>query len=204
MGELLNMGFDPRKFSSMLATDTCAVWNILSSQKLFYAARCSNLTFCVTPMVVYECLKKPRKFIAPEKEELIRRLHDARKNNCFPQQECQLESLLYVSSIAPKKLNSGELSSIALAYEIQTISFMTDEYAARRFVENDLRLHVETTPKLYGWLHYHCKLSDTDHHHIVHEHENYETRPLTKYLNEAYNEALVCRCADNQAKRLQP
>lgn len=197
------MAFDPRVFSRMLATDTCAVWNILSSKKLFNAAKLSKLTFCVTPMVIYECLVKPRKNITPEKEELIVRLKSARRENLFPQQECRLESLLYIKNQAPKKLNSGELSSIALAYEIQTMSFMTDESAARKFVENNLRLPVETTPKLYGWLHYHCKLSDTDHQHIVHEHENYEKRPLTKYLNKAYEQALVCKCFDNQAKKLQ-
>ena len=117
-GEQLNMAFDPRAFSPMLATDTCSIWNILSSKKIFNATNIAKITFYVTPMVLYECLIKPRKNISNEKLELIRRLKSAKRMNYFSEKNCQLETLIYIHSIAPKKLNSGELSSIALAYDL--------------------------------------------------------------------------------------
>ena len=54
------MALDPTQFSMMAVTDTCSVWNMLSSRKLYQAAVNAKLHFCVTPMVLYECLQKPR------------------------------------------------------------------------------------------------------------------------------------------------
>jgi hypothetical protein len=70
---------------------------------------------------------------------------------------------------------------------------MTDEKLARRFAEQTLNLRVETTPKLYGWLHYQRKLNDSDHGDIIQEHETFERRPLTVFLNSAYETALQYR-----------
>ena len=194
MGEQLNVTFDPQKFSLMLATDTCSVWNVLSSRKLLNAANSAKITFCMTSMVLYECLQKPRKKLNDKKHELMQRLIKAREKNQFPQHDCKLEALLYINQIAPKKLNSGELSSIALAYDLRTLAFMSDEKAARKFAENKVQLKVETTPKLYGWLHYSNKLSDSDHSHIINEHESFEDRPLTEFLNKAYETACAYKC----------
>ena len=73
---------------------------------------------------------------------------------------------------------------------------MTDEKLARRYSEGSLGLKVESTPRLYGYLHYHRHLTDEDHSSVLAEHERYERRPLTKFFNEAYSEALRCRLAD--------
>jgi hypothetical protein len=70
---------------------------------------------------------------------------------------------------------------------------MTDERQARLYSEQSLRLIVETTPKLYAWLHYNRHLSDGDHGEVIAEHEKYERRPLTKFFNEAYVAALQYR-----------
>ena len=152
--EQSNMAFNPTKFSMMVVTDTCAVWNILSSRKLSQAARDGKVTFCLTPMVLYECLQKPRKILTIQMQELIRRLTSSRNQGNFPVQGCDIEDLITVSRDAPSALSSGELSCIAAAFRIPTLSFMTDERKARQFAENHLRLVVETTPRLYGWLHF--------------------------------------------------
>lgn len=67
---------------------------------------------------------------------------------------------------------------------------MTDDRQARHYAENKLQLRVETTPKLYGWLHFNRYLTDGDHMQVINEHKIYERRPLTKFLNEAYDAAL--------------
>jgi predicted nucleic acid-binding protein len=187
------MALDPRKFHGMLVTDTCSVWNMLSSRKLFRSACTSHLNFCITPMVLYECLGKPRKTVTLEQTELINRFKAARDGNLFPTQACELDDLLVISRKAPVGLGSGELSCIATAYKLTTIAVMTDERQARLYAEQSLRLIVETTPKLYAWLHYNRHLSDGDHGEVITEHEKYERRPLTKYLNEAYETALQYR-----------
>ncbi|MBN7766313.1 hypothetical protein [Pectobacterium brasiliense] len=184
------MTFDPRKFNNLVTTDTCSVWNILSARKLSNAAFTSGIHFVITPMVNYECLYKPRKEESQDKHELKNRLRSALKNKFISIQHCDLESLITVTRLAPKRLSSGELSCIAMSYNCATIAVMTDEKLARRFAENKLSLNVETTPKLYGWLHYTNKLSDSDHKEIILEHEKFEKMPLTEFFNSAYETSL--------------
>ena len=193
------MALDPTKFSKITVTDTCSVWNVLSSSKLYQAAISANVYFCITPMVLYECLHKPRPSITPRKAEMIDRLQKARESNEFQVQPCDLEDLVLLSQQAPKGLGSGEMSCIATAYRIRGIAFMTDEKKARKFATEKLELHVETTPKLYAWLHYHRHLADGDHWEIIHEHEKYEARPLTEFFQIAYEEALRCRLMQQKA-----
>jgi hypothetical protein len=187
------MALDPAKFSMMTVADTCSVWNILSSRKLYMAAISAKVYFCITPMVLYECLQKPRTAMTEGKAELMARLERARRDNGFTIQACDLEELVLLAQQAPKGLGSGEMSCIAAAYRIRNIAFMTDEKKARKFAFEKLGLHVETTPKLYAWLHYCRHLGDGDHNDVIREHEKFEARPLTKFLCEAYEEALRCR-----------
>jgi predicted nucleic acid-binding protein len=187
------MALDPTKFTMITVSDTCSVWNVLSSRKLYQAAMNAKVNFCITAMVLYECLQKPRTSMTQEKAELINRLKSARQKGEFPVQECDLEDLSMLVAQAPKGLGSGELSCIATACRIRSIAFMTDERKARKFASEKLSLTVETTPKLYAWLHYYRHLCDGDHAAVIREHENYEARPLTKFLSEAYEEALRCR-----------
>lgn len=187
------MAFDPRSFSKLVAVDTCSIWNILSAKKLSIAAFSSGVHFIITPMVNYECLYKQRKQPTDGQNELKERLTAALSKNKVSIQHCDLKDLIKIALLAPKKLSSGELSCIAMSYNLSNISVMTDEKLARRFSEEKLMLRVETTPKLYGWLHYSLKLSDTDHSDIIKEHELFERRPLTKFFNEAYEVALQYR-----------
>lgn len=187
------MALDPTIFCPIVVADTCSVWNVLSSRKLHQASISAKIHFCMTQMVLYECLHKPRSSMTPEKAELIRRLKNAQRDGGFPIQECALEDLAELARQAPKGLGSGEMSCIAAAYRIRSIAFMTDEKQARNFASQHLRLNVETTPKLYAWLHYHQHLGGSDHADVIREHECYEKRPLTKFLNEAFEEAQRCR-----------
>jgi hypothetical protein len=181
------MTLDPRRFSAMAVVDTCSVWHMLSSRRFYQAAMNAKRYFCVTPMVLYECLQRPRE------DGLIRRLEEAREKGGFPAQECNLDDLVSLVRIAPKGLGSGELSCMAAAYRIRSIGFMTDDRKARSFASERLQLKVETTPKLYAWLYYHRHLVDGDHEDIIQEHECYESRPLTPFLQQAYKEAMRCR-----------
>lgn len=187
------MALNPSHFHAMVVTDTCAVWNLLSSQTLFRSVFNTNLHFCITPMVLYECLRKPRKAVSAEATELMGRLESARASGMFPTQACDLQDLLQVSRVAPVKLSSGELSCIATAYKVTTMAFMSDDRRACKYAGDVLRLIVETTPRLYAWLHYFRHLTDSDHPVVIAEHEKYERRPLTAFFNEAYEMALQYR-----------
>lgn len=187
------MALDPTRFAPVSVADTCSVWNMLSSRMLYQASVDAKLHFCLTGMVLYECLQKPRSFSSPERTEMMQRLERARQEGAFPSQPCSLDDLADMSRMAPRGLGSGELSCIAVAYRVRSIAFMTDERQARHVASTKLGLNVETTPKLYAWLHYHQHLGSGDHEDVIREHEIYEVRPLTRYLREAYEEAMRCR-----------
>ena len=190
------MPIDPRVFHTPIVTDTCSVWNVLSARRLFQAALSAKVHFCITEMVRYECLIKPRKNVTVEQDELIKRYKSAVAGGCFPIQTCDLADLIQISRGAPSALSSGELSCIATAYKIQSLGFMTDEKKARSYGEK-VGLRVETTPKLYAWLHFHRHLCDGDHQVVVDEHEHYERRPLTKFFQEAYESATRAAALDS-------
>lgn len=81
---------------------------------------------------------------------------------------------------------------------------MTDERQARHFAENKLALRVETTPCLYGWLHFQRHLVDGDHMEILAEHARLERRPLTRFFETAYHSALQYRLIVQQAAHPGP
>ena len=189
------MTIDPSKFSSAIVADTCSVWNMLSSRALFEATKSSRVSICITPMVRYECVIKHRKTETAEQTELLRRFHLAESDGVLPVHACDARDLLTIGRLAPSSLSSGELSCIATAYGIQSIAVMTDEKKARRFAAG-MSLKVETTPRLYGWLHYSNQLTDSDHPKVIAEHESLERRPLTTFLNAAFEAALRSRARD--------
>ncbi len=196
------MSFDPARFAVVSVVDTCAVWNMLSSLRLNEAAIQAKLHFCITPVVLYECLHKPRPTITPEQRVLMDRLESSRAKGRFQIQECSLDDLIAISEKAPGKLGSGELSCIAAAYRIRSIAVMTDEKLARKYAHEKLGLLVETTPRLYGYLHYHQHLGGADHDEVIKEHERFERRPLTQFFNQTFDEAMRCRLMANMSATL--
>ena len=65
---------DCSKFRLPNVTDTCAVWNCLSSAVLFEAAIASKCSFCIVDFVHYECLLKERTKHREEDDALRTRL----------------------------------------------------------------------------------------------------------------------------------
>ena len=191
------MNFDPARFASVSVVDTCAVWNMLSSDLLNQAAIQAKLYFCITPVVLYECLQKSRPNITPEQELLMNRLRGERERGRFPIQKCSLEDLLAISAKAPGRLGSGELSCIATAYRIRSIAVMTDEKLARKYAHDTLGLEIETTPRLYGYLHFHLHLNEVDHDEVIKEHERFERRPLSRFFTQTFEGAIRCRNMTN-------
>jgi hypothetical protein len=95
------MSFDPTRFAVASVVDTCAVWNMLSSLRLNEAAIQAKLHFCITPVVLYECLYKPRPCITWEQQELMDRLESNRAKGRFQTLECSLDDLLTISEKVP-------------------------------------------------------------------------------------------------------
>ena len=86
----------------------------------------------------------------------------------------------------------GELSSIAFAGRVQ-LAVQTDHQGARKLAAMALAAErVQTTPHVLGWLFFEGRLVDGDLNEIVAEHESFD-RPLRRFFEEMYQEALRCR-----------
>ena len=193
MVKLLNMAINPSQFQKLNVTDTCAIWNILSSRLLYTTARNVNCSFCCTKFVQYECLHKPRKINTSEDIELQNRLTQAMQDGQFKSYDLALEDLQEVKILQQRKnLGKGELSSIAFAKRTNQ-AFLTDDRGARRLAEESMLRHfVQTTPHLLGWLFFINHLSDSDLKPIIKEHKQYN-RPLERHFTEMYARALDYR-----------
>jgi hypothetical protein len=82
------MNIDVSRFCLLNVSDTCAVWNVLSSSTLYQCALHAKVHFICPSFVVYECLYKPWKDTSTAHEELRRRLECARRQSKF--QSCEL------------------------------------------------------------------------------------------------------------------
>lgn len=187
------MPIDPRAFIFLNVTDTCAVWNVLSSALLFSVATESRCHFCMTGYVNYECLIKRRSKLDRLEEDLKERLHTARNRGQFKVYSLDLEDLAEIEILEKRRnLGKGELSSIAFAKRTGQ-AFLTDDQAARELAGQILGLaQVQTTPHLAGWLFFLGHLSDSDKETIVKEHSS-NGRPLSPFFEQAYLLALQYR-----------
>jgi len=194
---------DPSRFHRDNTPDTCAVWNLLSSRRLYAAARAAGCTLACTVFVRYECLYKRRKHTTPEDQELQQRLRDAldrREIRAFSLDIADLQQVELLKS--RRRLSMGELSAIAFAQKTGRLAFLTDDKKARDLAKVVLAGGmVQTTPHLLGWLHYWGHLGDSDQPEIVREHNRFR-RPLEPYFNAMYAEA--CRCRLLEAANKQP
>ncbi len=64
------MSLDFSQFHKHNVTDTCSVWNVLSSHLLYARAKEASIQFCCTRFVIYESLFKPRKRLNTYDQEL--------------------------------------------------------------------------------------------------------------------------------------
>jgi hypothetical protein len=192
------MSIDPSSFYSYNITDTCAVWNILSSRTLYSSARTAGVSFFCTRFVLYECLVKPRKKLRTTDAELQKRLKSAQEHNDFSAYNLDITDLQTVNILENRKrLGKGELSSIAFAMKTQQ-AFLTDDQKARKLAREVLPIAlIQTTPHLLGWLFFKMHLSDGDKDTIIGEHKEMMC-PLAMYFEEMYAEACRCRLMANQ------
>jgi len=185
----------------MNVIDTCAIWNILSSQKFLSLAKQAGCSFLYTRFVLYECLYKPRTEFNQRDNELQERLKRLIAQKGIAEFSLDIEDLQDIEVLQQREnLGKGELSSIVLAKKFGR-SFQTDDQGARKlskvFLEDE---SIQTTPQLFGWLAYISYISDTDKDEIIKEHK-YFNRPLEKFFHEVYKYALQFRLEDYQKSR---
>jgi PIN domain nuclease of toxin-antitoxin system len=187
------MSIDPSSFHKHNITDTCAVWNVLSSAKLYIAAKAAHVKFYCTYFVIYECLYKARQNETEIDNELKSRLEKARSNNDFQSFPIDISDLQTIQILQNRKrLGKGELASIAFAIKTQQ-AFLTDDKKARKLAKLYLNSTlIQTSPHLLGWLFFINHLIDSDLRAIIAEHSAMD-RPLGKYFQEMYQEACRCR-----------
>ena len=192
------MPIDPSSFHLYNVTDTCAVWNVLSSRTLYSTARGAGVVFICTRFVLYECLFKPRQKISACDEELQSRFRAAQRESVFGTYSMDITDLQTIGLLENRKrLGKGELSSIAFALKIRK-ALLTDDQKARRLACELLQeLVTQTTPHLLGWLFFTNRLVDADKNTIIKEHLEM-ARPLGEYSEQIYLEACRCRLMANR------
>lgn len=184
--------------------DTCAVWNVLSSLVLHRACIGSGFEFAITEFVLYECLHKPRSELKPADEKLQERLKAARGRDQFKSYGLSVEDLQEVAILEQRRrVSKGELSSIAFARRVR-LTVQTDDQGARKLAALALAEdRVQTTPQVLGWLFFEGRLGDRDLAGIVEEHESFE-RPLRRFFQDMYEEAMRCRLLARPADGDEP
>jgi hypothetical protein len=194
------MSIDPSSFHLHNITDTCAVWNILSSRTLYIRSRNAGVAFACTRFVLYECLYKPRKAVSSCDEELRSRLRAAQKESSFATYPLEIGDLQTIELLENRmRLGKGELSSIAFALKTRQ-AFLTDDQKGRKLAREVLQNSViQTTPHLFGWLFFSGSLTDADKDTVIKEHLEME-RPLREFFEQMYLEACRCRLVAKQGE----
>ena len=187
------MSLDFSRFHKLNVTDTCAVWNILSSRILYARAKEASVEFCCTRFVIYESLLKPRKRPKASDHELQERLQKARANGDFGDHDLSIDDLQDIGLLKNRKrLGKGELSSIAFAQKTRQ-AFMTDDQKARKLADEVMTEHgCQTTPHLFGWLFFSMQLTDADKHQVIGDLKDMGSC-LCPHMEDAYNLALQFR-----------
>ncbi len=190
-------------FPAVVAIDTCAVWNILSSRTLTVAAKGQNRHFLLAEYVRYECLVKPRKPSESGRSlrtKLREELALGRHFSAFSLAVDDLREL--VASVGPiRRFHNGELAALALATKLGN-GFLTDDRAARTLGENLLGAsRVRTTPHLVGWLVYCRQLTDGDIPTIIADNAAFrgENGRLGGFIQKCYEHAMGLRLRNRGA-----
>lgn len=186
------MAIDPSKFHLINVADTCSVWNLLSSLRLYAAAREARCDFCITQFVQYECLVKPRsKPMNEAAQMLVSRLRAEQARGVFAAHACGIDDLQSIELLEQRKrLGKGELSAIAFAMKIRQ-AVLTDDQRARRLATDSGHALVQTTPHLFSWLIFTRRLGDSDKDVVIAQHVDLEG-DLRPHLERAFEMALAC------------
>lgn len=186
------MPIDPSKFHLVNVADTCSVWNVLSSQRLYNAAKEARCDFCITEFVQYECLVKPRTAPSAAGQTLVKRLTAEQGRGKFKAHACSIDDLQAVELLERRKrLGKGELSSIAFAMKIRQ-AFITDDQKARKLASDAGHGVVQTTSHLFSWLIFTGHLGDSDKALVIQQHKEMD-QDLTPHFERAYVMALECK-----------
>lgn len=105
------MEIDIRSFIRVNVTDSCSVWNIISSQLILSASLNTNCFFSITKFVEYECLFKPRSTMVSIELELINKLRVLISAKSFSVHSLTISDLQEIEFLQRRKrLGLGELS----------------------------------------------------------------------------------------------
>ncbi len=188
------MNIDITEFNLCNVVDTCSVWNILASSKIYSASVEAQCYFSFTKYVEYECLVKPRKSVSNQHLDLCKKLKSEIINKKIVSYDLTIGDLQEVKLLeSRKKLGLGELSSIAFAKKTNQ-AFLTDDKAARKLGNEILgRNKVQTTPHLVGHLFFIGILIDSDLKLITSEHESSISNDwgkLSAFFQNVYEEGM--------------
>lgn len=193
------MPIDVTNFHLVNVTDTCAVWNVLSSITLYRTAKQAKVSFCITSFIFYECLVKKRSRAKEHDRELQARLRSCASRGEIMTHEVQLDDLLAPALLQNAgRIGKGELSAIAFAYRTRQAILTDDQKARRLATDKALAIKTQTTPHLLGWLFYSRRLVDGDYSTVVGEHVALGGQ-LEPHLKTAYHMALRARCLETQS-----
>lgn len=185
------MSVDPSSFHMHNVTDTCSVWNILSSQTLYIKAQAAGCSFCITGFVKYELLDKPRKKTHDADRELKGRLRQAHTEGKFSVCACTIDDLQAISSLRLRKsLGKGELSSIAMAKRIN-LGFLSDDLMALKLSRSEKVIATQDVPHMLSWLMFSKGLTDGEASQVIDEHVALN-RSLKQQLQEAKDHSMKC------------
>ena len=191
------MAIDVTSFYPVNVTDTCAVWNVLSSRTLYRTAKSVGCHFCCTTFVHYECLHKKRAEPTQSDGELCQRLRNAKKSGDF-----QVHSVAVDVLSKRQHIGKGELSSMVFARKTRQ-ALLTDDQRARKLATGLLdAAKIQTTPHLAGWLFFTRKLVDGDLLGVITEHKALG-RPLAKHFQTAHEHAMRARLGQVQIASFQ-
>lgn len=198
------MTCDPSRFFPYNVTDTCAIWNLLSSPVLYSTAKAAKCQFSCTYFVYYECLLKKRTSSTEEDLELQKRFSRELEYGNLSVHHLSIDDLHELSMLeARKRLGKGELSSMLFAQRTRQ-AFLTDDQGARKLAKRAYQSPVvQTTPHLLGWLIFNGHLSDRDVDTVITQHEQCG-RGLRQFFQKMYREGLRCRCMTHSTKTVAP
>lgn len=195
------MAINPAEFHLMNVADTCAVWNILSSATLHSAAKTAGCAFCITDVVRYELLVKPRSKAKASDTELQRRLGAEQALGGFPSHACSMDDLRVFSALEQrKKLGKGELSSIAFAMRIRQ-AVITDDVKAAKLARDSGHELTQTTPHLLAWLDFNGALTGTEKQEVLTQHADLNgslAAPFARAME------MASQCKANAAVSIRP
>lgn len=172
--------------------DTCSIWNLLYSTKLYGISLEYFNSIVITDYVRYEALLKVWNGMKKKafESELKKRLAKELKNNNIIVYNISVEELQDPQVLKDrKKFGKGEISCIVFAKN-KNISFITDDQGARKYSKTILgNNRVRTIPHLVGFLFFISLISDSDISEIIIDHKRFKS-DIVEYIKTCYETSM--------------